>query len=68
MPPQQGAQNHDAALGGNQPGRRLVQGFQNEFRQPVEGKNVEPLKPGQFARGQQLAFKLEGGLFGREQH
>ena len=48
-------------------GRRDGQGVKDKPRQPLERKNVQPRVAGQRVPGQQLAFELEGGLFGREQ-
>ncbi len=68
MPEQQRAQHHDAAFIVQLVGRRDRQFFQDKSRQPVEGKNVQPRVTGQFPVGEQLAFELERGLFGRQQN
>jgi len=37
VPPEQGAQHHEAPLGRQQPGRGDMQPFKNKGRKPVEG-------------------------------
>ena len=68
MPQQQGAQHHQPALGGQQFWRRDVELFKNELCHPVEGQNLQPGEAGNFPGFEQLAFELEGGLFGRKQN
>jgi hypothetical protein len=65
---QQGAQHHDAAFVGQKFRRRDAELFQNESREPVEGKNVQSREAGNFAAGEQLTFELKCRLFGREQN
>ena len=68
MPLEQGAQHHESAFGGQQFWRREVELFKNEFREAIEGKNLQPSEAGNFCAFQQLAFELERGLFRREQN
>ena len=67
MSQQQRTQYHQAAFGGQKFRRRDVEFLKDEFRQPVEGKDLQSRETGNFPAFQQLAFELERGLFGREQ-
>ena len=68
VPHQQGAQHHHAAFLGKQSRRhRDAERVEDEPREPLERKNVQPRVAGQGAVGEQLAFELKRGLFGREQ-
>ena len=42
VPQQQRAQNHDAAFVGKNFGGATFKFFENELREPLEGKNVQP--------------------------
>jgi hypothetical protein len=66
--PQQGAQHHQPAFGGQEFRRREMEFFKNKTREPVEGKNLQPREAGNFFIGEQLAFELKRGLLGREQN
>jgi hypothetical protein len=68
MAQEQRTQNHDAAFVGQKFRRRDVEFFKNETRETLEGQNVESRVTVQRIIGEQLAFKLEGGLFGREKN
>jgi len=68
VPHEQRAQNHDAAFVGQKFRRRDIQFFKKETRQTFERKNVQPGETLQRFVGEQLAFELERGLFGREKN
>ncbi len=68
VPHQQGAQHHHPAFLGEQSRwQRNGERVEDEPRKPLERKNIQPRVPGQGAVGEQLAFELKRGLFGREQ-
>lgn len=67
MPRKQGAQDHDAPLLGEQPGRGQPALLQDKRRQSLEGKDAQPCVAGEPAAGQQLTFQLEGRLFGGQE-
>jgi hypothetical protein len=67
MPVQQGAQDHEATFAGQEFWRREIEAFENEPGEAVEGQDFEAQKAGELAIGKELAFKLEGGLLGREE-
>jgi hypothetical protein len=66
MPLQQCTQNHCAAFIVQQFWRRDIKFFKNKLREPLKGKNVQPHVTVEGTMGEQLAFELESGLFGRE--
>ena len=70
VPQQQGAQHHHAAFLGKQSRRhRDAERVEDEPREPLERKNVQPrVALADGAVGKQLAFELKRGLFGREQN
>jgi hypothetical protein len=68
VPHQQGAQHHHAAFLGEQSRRhRDAVRVQDKPREPLERKNVQARIAWRSAIGEQLAFELKRGLFGREQ-
>ena len=69
MPHQQGAQDHHAAFLGEQSRwHRDIERVEDEPREPLERKNVQPRVPLRSAIGEQLAFELKRRLLGREQN
>src|ERR1035438_3969474 len=68
VPQQQGAQHHEATLGGQKFWRRDLEVFKDKLRQPVEGKDLQAREAGDFTIVEQLAFKLKRRLLGREKN
>ena len=68
VPEKQGAQNHDPAFIAQELRRGDAEFIEDKLSEPLEGKDPEAGIPGQRRSGQQLAFKLESGLFGRQQN
>jgi len=68
VPHQQRAQDHGAAFLTQEFRRGDAQRIEDELRQPLEGENVQARVALERRVRQQLAFELEGGLFGRKQN
>jgi hypothetical protein len=65
---QQRAQNHDPAFVVQLFRRRDAKIFKNETREALERENLQACATVERRVGEQLAFELEGGLFGREKN
>ncbi len=64
---QQGAQHHHATFVVEPVGLRVGRFAEDELREAIKGKDLQPGVAVQFRIGEELAFELGGGLFGREQ-
>ena len=64
---EQGAQDHHTALVVQQ-GRRGAEGVEQPVREAVEGNDLQARVAGELRVIQELAFELEGGLLGGQQH
>jgi hypothetical protein len=67
VPGQQGAEHHHAAFFGEQRRPGPAQLFEHISREALEGENLQARVAGQVGVAKELAFQLEGGLFGGEE-